>query len=291
MQIVLHAGAHYTEEDRLFKTLLRNKADFAERGVAIPGPGRYRPLLRETMAALDDAAPSPDAREVILDAILDEAEADRVILSHVHIFGAPRACFRDGRLYDLAPSRMAQFAHLFAKDQIEIFMAIRNPAVFLPSVLTASPQNDMVELLRGASPYQIRWSDTLAAIRAEAPEVTITAWCFEDMPLLWAQIIREMAGLEHGQKIIGGFDLLSQIMTSEGMQRFRGYLKKHPNMSERHKRRVMSAFLDKFYIDDEVEEELHAPGWDAYTIDALTELYEEDAMACARIPGVNFISP
>lgn len=291
MQIVLHAGAHYTEEDRLFKTLLRNKADFAERGVAVPGPSMYRPLLRETMAALDEARPADDAREILLDAILDEADADRVILSHVHIFGAPRACIRDGRLYDQAPHRMAQFAGLFQSDQIELFLAIRNPAAFLPAVLTASPQDSMDSLLRGTSPYDVRWSDTLAAIREAAPEVTITAWCFEDMPILWAQIIREMAALEHGQKIIGGFELLSQIMSKEGMQRFRAYLKVHPNMSERQKRKVMAAFLDKFVIEDEIEEELNAPGWTDYIVESLTDLYEEDAAACAHIPGVNFITP
>lgn len=291
MQIVLHAGAHFTEEERLFKTLLRNKADFAQRGVAIPGPGRYRPLLRETMTALHEAQPAPDARAVLLDAILDEADVDRVILSHVHIFGAPRACFREGRFYDLAPQRVAQLSQLFEGDTLELFIALRDPAAFLPALFAASPQDDMASFLRGASPFDIRWSDTLQEIRNAAPDVQVTAWCFEDMPLIWAEIIRELAGLDHGEKIIGGFDLLSQIMTKEGMQRFRAYLKSHADMSERQKRRVISAFLDKFVIDDEIEEELEAPGWTEYTVEALSEIYEDDINACARIPGVNFITP
>ena len=291
MQIVLHAGAHFTEEERLLKTLLRNKAEFAARGIAIPGPGRYRPILRETMTALHDTAPAPDARDVLLDAIMDQAEADRLILSHVHIFGAPRACFREGRFYDLAPARVAQLSQLFGQDELELFIALRDPAAFLPALFAASPQEDMDSFLRGYSPFDIRWSDTLKEIRSAAPEVQVTAWCFEDMPMIWAEIIREMAGLEHGEKIIGGFDLLSQIMTREGMQRFRAYLKTHADMSERQKRRVISAFLDKFAIDEEIEEELEAPGWTDHIVEALTEIYEEDITACARIPGVNFISP
>ncbi len=291
MQIVLHAGAHFTEEERLFKTLLRNKSEFAQRGVAIPGPSKYRPLLRETMTALHEAPPAPDARAVLLDAILDEADADRVILSHVHIFGAPRACFRDGRFYDLAPQRIAQLSQLFGQDTLEIFIALRDPAAFLPALFAASPQEDMESFLRGHSPYDIKWSDTLQEIRATAPEVQVTAWCFEDMPMIWAEIIREMGGLEHGEKIVGGFDLLSQIMSREGMQRFRAYLKSHADMSERQKRRVISAFLDKFAIEDEIEEEVEAPGWTDHTIEALSEIYEDDINACARIPGVNFISP
>ena len=291
MQIVLHAGAHFTEEERLFKTLLRNKADFAQRGVAVPGPSKYRQLLRETMTAMHDAPPSPEARDILTDAILDQAEADRLILSHVHIFGAPRACFREGRFYDLAPQRVAQLSQLFEQDELELFLCMRDPAAFLPALFSASPQEDMDSFLRGHSPFEVRWSDTLKEIRAAAPEVSITTWCFEDMPMIWAELIREMAGLEHGEKIVGGFDLLSQIMSNEGMKRFREYLKGHADMGERQKRRVIAAFLSKFAIEEEIEEELEAPGWTSHTVEALSEIYEDDVSICAHIPGVNFISP
>lgn len=291
MQLVLHAGAHFTEEERLLRCLLRNTDDFSRRGVAVPGPGKYRTLLKETVAALQDASPSPDARDILLDLILDDETADRVILSHMFLFGAPRASVRSGMIYESAPQRMAQLASLFAHDDIELFLALRNPGTFLPALFNQAPQDDMESFLRGANPFGIKWSDTLTAIRAAAPTVKITAWCFEDMPMIWAEIIREMAGLEHGEKIVGGFDLLSEIMSKEGMQRFRTYLKSHPTMTEMQKRRVISAFLDKFAIEDAIEEELNAPGWSDADIDTLTDIYEEDMHAVARIPGVTFIAP
>ncbi|WP_299041092.1 hypothetical protein [uncultured Tateyamaria sp.] len=291
MQIILHAGAHFTEEDRLVRCLLRNKEDFSRRGIAVPGPGKYRPLLKDTIAALQDAPPAEDARDVLLDLILDDESADRMILSHMFLFGAPRACVRNGFIYQSAPERVAQLSALFAHDEFELFLAMRNPATFLPALFDQAPQDDMQGFLRGADPYAIRWSDTLSAIRSAAPDVTITTWCFEDMPMLWAQIVREMAGLEHGEKIVGGFDLLSEIMSKEGMQRFRSYLKSHPMMTEMQKRRVIAAFLDKFAIEDEIEEELNAPGWTEDVIDAMTDIYEEDMERVARIPGVTFIAP
>ena len=291
MQLVLHAGAHFTEEERLVRCLLRNKEDFSRRGVAVPGPGKYRTLLKETLAALQDAEPAEDAREVLLDLILDDENADRMILSHMFLFGAPRACVRNGLIYEAAPARLADLSRLFVHDEIELFLALRNPGTFLPALFENAPQDDMNAFLRGADPFAIRWSDTINAIRAAAPNITITTWCFEDMPMIWAQIIREMGGLEHGEKIIGGFDLLSDIMSKEGMQRFRTYLKSHPTMTEMQKRRVIAAFLDKFAIEDEIEEELNAPGWSEETIDALTDIYEEDIHHVARIPGVTFIAP
>lgn len=291
MQLVLHAGAHFTEEERILKCLLRNTQDFSRRGVAVPGPGKYRVLLKETLAALQEAPASQDARDILFDVILDDDKADRVILSHMFLFGAPLASVHDGMIYESAPHRMALLADLFHHDEIELFLALRNPGTFLPALFEKSPQKDMAAFLRGADPFEIRWSDTLTAIRNAAPSVKITVWCFEDMPLIWAQIIREMAGLEHGEKIIGGFDLLSDIMSQEGMQRFRAYLKSHPKMTEMQKRRVISAFLDKFAIEEAIEEELNAPGWSAADIDTMTEIYEEDMHTVTHIPGITFIAP
>jgi len=291
MQLVLHAGAHFTEEDRLLRCLLKNKQAFSDKGIAVPGPGKYRALLRDTLVAMIDAPPAPDARDVLLDVILDDEVADRVILHHVFLFGAPRANVRDGMMYCLAPERMAQFAALFPNDEVELFLAMRNPATFLPALFRQAPQDDMNTFLRGHDPLAVKWSDTMAAIRSAAPQVPITTWCFEDMPMIWAQIIRDMAGLEHGEKIIGGFDLLGDIMTDEGMKRFRTYLQSHPTMSEVQKRRVIAAFLDKFAIEDEIEEELDLPGWTEELIDQLTEIYDEDVFEIQRIPGVNLITP
>ena len=291
MQLVLHAGAHFTEEDRLLRCLLRNTQAFSNLGVAVPGPGKYRTLLKETVAALQDAPHAPDARDVLLDLILEEENADRVILSQMFLFGAPRACVRNGMIYESAPERVAQLADLFEHDEFELFLALRNPATLLPALFKQAPQDDMDSFLRGASPFTIKWSDTLNVISAAAPSVKITAWCFEDMPMIWSEIIREMAGLDHGQPIIGAFDLLNDIITKDGMKRFEDYINDHPDMTEIQIRRVIGAFLDKFAIEDAIEEELDAPGWVDADIDALTEIYEDDMATVARIPGVTFISP
>jgi hypothetical protein len=291
MQVILHTGAHYTDDDRLMKCLLRNKGDFAKRGISVPGPGKYRKLLKDTFNALKEAPASPDARDILVDAMLDDEKADRLILSNTHFFGAPRSAVRQGVIYPMAPERIANMSQLFPFDQVEMFMAIRNPASFLPSVFDNSPQDQFADFLGGVDPREIRWSETLARIREAAPDVPITVWCNEDTPLIWAQIIRDLAGLEHGEKIVGGFDLLADIMTREGMKRFRAYLKTHAVMTEMQKRRVISAFLDKFAIEEEIEEELDLPGWTEQMVDEMTDIYDEDLIQIQRLPGVQVISP
>ena len=291
MQVILHTGAHYTDEDRLMKCLLRNKGDFADRGIAVPGPGKFRKLLKDTFNALKHAPASPEARDILLDTILDEEKADRLILSNTHFFGAPRTAVRNGVIYPLAPERIANMCDLFPNDQVEMFMAIRNPASFLPAVFEHSPQDQFADFLGGVDPREMRWSDTLMRIHEAAPNVPITVWCNEDTPLIWAQIIRDLAGLQSDEKIIGGFDLLGEIMTSEGMKRFRAYLKSHDVMTETQKRRVISAFLDKFAIEEKLEEELDLPGWTDELVEEMTEIYDRDVDHIQHMPGVKMISP
>ena len=291
MQLVFHTGAHFTEEERLMKCLLRNKERFRERGVSVPGPGKYRKLLRETMGPMVQSAVAADAREVLLDAILDDENADRVLLSNAHFFGAPRAAVRKGLLYPNAAQRMAHLVEIFGNDDLELFMAVRNPATFLPICFKKSPREDMPDFMGGVDPRAVRWSDTFRLIREAAPEVPITVWCNEDAPLLWSQIIREIGGLEHGEMVIGGFDLFGDIMSKEGMARFVAYLKSKSAMTEIQIRRVMVAFLEKFAIEEKVEEEIDMPGWTEELVHELTEIYDEDVFAIERIPGVQLISP
>jgi hypothetical protein len=291
MQLVIHTGAHFTEEERLMKCLLRNKSSFSKQGIAIPGPGKYRRLMKQTLDALKTTQAAEGARDVLLDAILDEEDADRLVLSNAHFFGAPRAAVRSGIMYPAAPERMTQIRNLFPHDQIEMFMAMRNPASLLPAMYEHSPRTSMSGYLGVSDPCEIRWSDTLRAIHNAVPDVSITVWCSEDTPLIWAQILREIAGLEPGQDVVGEFDLLQEIMSLEGMKRFEAYLTSHPDMTEMQKRRVISAFLDKFALDEEIEEELDLAGWDDALMDDMTDVYDEDMLEVQRIPGVTLIAP
>lgn len=291
MKLVLHVGAHFTEEDRLMKCLLRNADDFAKKGTSVPGHSRYRGILRKTLNAMVSAEPSEIARDVLMDAILDDNEADRVILSDANFLRTPKTAFQQGMFYPSAPVRMMRMAQIFEGDDAEIFMAIRNPATLLPILYNKSDSNDPAAFWGGRDPRDVVWSDTIGLMREAVPDVPITIWCNEDTPLLWAHIIRQMAGLEDSEKIIGGFDLLSSIMSAEGMKRFRAYLKDHPIMTEHQKRRAIAAFLDKYAMDTEIEEELDMPGWTEEMVDDMTETYDEDVTAIAAMPNVRVLMP
>jgi hypothetical protein len=293
MQVILHTGVHCTDDDRLLKCLLRNAEAWRHEGVAIPGPSQYRTLLTEALNKLRGGQPEADTREIVLDAILQEDPEgiSRLVLSNDNLFSVPKLMFQGGRIYQRAEARLETFAKIFVGDEVEIFMGLRDPASFLPAAFAATPHDDFSSFMEGVDPMQFRWSDLVRRIRLELPEVPLTLWCNEDTPLLWGQIIREMAGIALGRKITGAFDLYARIISREGMLRFRAFLKENPTISESQKRRVMMAFLDKYALEDEMEEELDLPGWDGPYVDMLTELYEEDLEVIAGMDGVRLLTP
>jgi len=291
MQIILHLGANATDGERLLKSLLKNAETFAAQGIKVPGPGKYRVLIRETIQNLKGADPAPDTREILLDAILDDETAQRLVLSHsTFICVAPRI-FENGKFYHLTEFKIRGFRKLFPEDEIEFHIGLRNPATFLPAVYSEINGKSFEAFMCGLAPEEVRWSDLIKRIQAVAPNVPITVWCNEDTPLIWSQLIRELSGTDALTKISGGYDLLRTIMSKDGMKRFLSYLKTHPPQTEMQKRRVIAAFLDKFALEEEIDQEVDLPGWTAERIEHITDLYEEDVEQIARMPGVNFISP
>ncbi|MEB8388302.1 hypothetical protein OO012_13785 [Rhodobacteraceae bacterium KMM 6894] len=291
MQLVIHAGAHITDEDRLLKSLISNQDMLAARGTQVPYPKNYRRMMRDVLHAARQTGIPADTRNMLLDELGYEDEPSRLILSNPGFFGTPKMAASNGEFYSSAQPRTEIFRQIFHGDEIEMFFAICNPATFLPAILAKTKFDNIPTYLNGTAPTEMRWSEMIARVRAGIPDIPITVWCNEDTPLIWGQLLREMAGVEATEHLVGEHSLLREIMSREGFKRFETYLAENPGMTEIQKRRVITAFLDKFAQEDAIEEELDLPGWTEELIDELTDLYDEDVYTISRIPGVTLITP
>lgn len=291
MEIAFHIGANCTDDDRLLKSILKNGALLGDNGIKAPGPSKYRRLIRETIQNLNGMMPAENTRQILLDAIVDDDTPRRLVMANPNFICVSNRIFDGGVFYQQAEFKIQSLVHLFPNDQIELHLALRNPATFLPEVFRDAKSTDFHAFMQGVAPHEIRWSQLVRRIRACAPQVLLTVWCNEDTPLLWADLIRDLCGLDPMTKITGGFDLLAQIMAPEGMTRFLNYLRAHPPQNEHQKRRVIAAFLDKYALVDAVEETVDLPGMTGEMLDYLTDLYEADVADIARMDDVDFITP
>jgi hypothetical protein len=290
MRIVYHLGAHFTDEERLLKCLLKNRDVLAQHNIVVPGPKRYRALLRETAIALKGQAATRDSQALILEQIMEEDQADRLILSWDSFLSLPPWVLKD-TLYPAAGERVRAFSQIFPEIEAEFHLAIRNPATFLPALYERQQPKAYPDFLAGSDPYDLRWSDVVERILDSNPDAPLTIWCDEDTPLIWPEVLQAVAGLPDGVRLDGEEDLLISLMSGEGMARLRAYLESHPPASVLQRRKIVSAFLDKFALPERIDMQIEMPGWTEDMVADLTEAYEEDVARIAQMAEVTFLAP
>ncbi|MGB3280902.1 MAG: hypothetical protein WBA92_17075 [Pseudorhodobacter sp.] len=290
MRIVYHLGAHCTDEERLLRCLLKNRGALAAEGIVVPGPAKYRTLLRDTAMALKGQPATQDTQALVLDQIMSETEAERLILSWDNFLGYAQGAMRRG-IYNTGGDRMYAFCQVFPGIEAEFHLAIRNPVTFVPAVCKKQRVRSHDEFMEGVEVGNLRWSKLIANLRQTNPNVPITVWCDEDTPLLWPEVLQAVSG--HSDEIVltDTDDLISSIMSADGLQRMSSYMQTHPPQNTAQRRRVVSAFLDKFALPEEIEFEIEMEGWSEELIARTTDAYDQDVSRIMAMDGVTFLAP
>lgn len=291
MQIVYHLGAHGTDDDRLVRTLLKNRGTLEAMGIAVPSPKRYRQILPRAAKSLKGGRAGEDTQHVLLDAVMDADSARRVIFSHEDLICFPVNVVTEAGFYAPAPQRLAAYSNLFPDAEKQFFLALKNPATLIPALIERAVNGTYETIMAATRPTELRWSSAVRRMLAFQPDLNLTVWCNEDMPLIWPEIVRAVAGVGPEVALEGDFDILASIMTDEGMEKFKAYLDAHPPQTLAQRRRVTTAFLDKFAKPDELEVELDLPGWTEELIARITANYEADCAEIEAMHGVTFITP
>lgn len=290
MQIAIHLGAHRTDDDLILDVLGRNAARLEAAGVAVPPARRARPAIRKAAQASRGADLAADTQQDLLAEILGGARPERLVLSYEAFLGVYARVLDGGRLYADAGQRAQLLRGLFPDHEVSFFLAVRNPATFLPAVLRASSLQRMDELVGDADLSALSWLPPVRDIRAACPDVPLTVWCNEDLPLLFPQVVEALAG--GGVDGLEGEDaLLETVMTRAGLARLRSYLRDNPPATRSTWRKVVTAFLGKYADPEVVEPAIDVPGWTEATVAALSLNYERDVAALSELPGLATMRP
>ena len=272
-------------------SLLKNRALLAEDGVIVPPLMRYRTVLHDTARALAGRPASDEVQQALLEAIVDEARVERLIFSDPRLICINRLVVQGAQIWPMIDRQAAALRALFPQAHVEFFIGMRNPATLIPALYAGSRFKDFAEFTAGMQPHAATWSELLRRLRRAQPDAPITVWCNEDTPLLWADIIREITDIAHNVALRGLDDLVETIMDRTGFERMQQYLTDNPPDTEMQRRRILGAFLDRYALEAEIEEELDLPGWTPAMIDQITQSYEDDMAEIVTIPGVKLLTP
>jgi hypothetical protein len=79
-------------------------------------------------------------------------------------------------------------------------------------------------------------------------------------------------------------------MSGEGMTRLNAYLLSHPPAGTAQRRKIISAFLDKFALPERIEYRFNMPGWSPSMVEELNESYDQDIARIMAMPEVTFLA-
>lgn len=289
MKIVYHLGVHCTDDERLLRCLLKNRDILATEGIVVPGPARYRTLIRDIAMALKGAPSTRHQQAEIMGQIMAEDTCERLILSWENFPGYAQGAARQ-TFYPSAAERMRAIRGVFPDTETEFHLAVRNPATFLPAVIQKQKARSHDAFMDGVDVMRLRWSEMIASLRTLVPDVPVTVWCDEDTPLIWPEVLQAVSGHSDAVELADTDDLLASIMTPEGLSRLQDYRADHPGQDAAQRRQVTSAFLDKFALPEAVEITLDMSGWTEETVAILSADYDLDMARIIAMDGVRFIA-
>lgn len=290
MQVAFHVGVHGTDDDRVLRCLQMNSDLLARRHVEVVPKEVNEPILNEALLALKGGVASPEMEEVVLDALLESDRVNRLVFSRATFLGLPRRAFDGDGLLAPAGPKMRALANIFPAGQCEFFMALKNPATYLPHVLRrAGKQGD--EAAATLEPEEMRWAPTLRRVLREIGGRRLVLWCNEDTPLIFPEVMRQMIGIPADEPLAGEMLMAERVLTENGRELLAKRLRKKRPASIAERRRITSAVLEEHHDAEAIRFQIDMPGWDQRTVDRITAAYDADVAEIAALPGVEFIAP
>lgn len=290
MQMVFHLGVHATDGDRLLKTLLNNRMTLLKQGTEVITPNRYRSIFDDALMALNGSPATPGMEQIMLDAILEQDDTQRVLLSNPGFMGAPGRVAGHGVIYPQMAARAAALANLFPRTQTEFFLAIRNPANLLTEISPLVAGGNYDALMQGIDPRALRWNECIRRLLGALHGRRLVVWCHEDAPLIWPELVRLIADMAPDLPLTGTLVYMQELLGDAGLARLRTALAGRDQLSIAERRRIHADMLTQHAFAGVMDQVVNLPGWDQQLVNEISANYYADVAEIAALPGIEYIA-
>lgn len=207
MTTCIHIGVHKTATTELQQALKAVEWRLARGGMCYLGPDglRGRMVQLEKVLGDPDAGAAQQARARLVQAT---EGFGNLLLSEENILGTTRRASvlgQGGAVYPGAQGRLACLLALLDRPEVEIFMAVRDPAGFLTSTFGQQLRQPMPVhedvYLRDFRLQAFSWADLARRLLTVPGVRRLTVWRYEDYAALRPQILQAMIGRRAAQRV------------------------------------------------------------------------------------------
>lgn len=291
MQIILHCGVHSTDTELLFEALQKNLSDRLPLRTQVIDPEKTRVVLRKLLRAGRDGHLPDNARDILFEVADVQDDTERLILANTAVLGTYRDFVAPNVIFPNAVDYLRVARQIFAKDDLAVSYAMRNPATLLSAVVRDAKARNLEQITDSADPLQLRWSELAERLHHALPDVHMTIWYNEDIPLIWSAILRIMLDMDETTPVAMAHAPMLKLLQPDDIQKFEDYITKHPGMIPSQERRVITTFVEKMARSELIEEDIIIDGWTQDYVDNLTLHYEADQPLVQAVRDIRLILP
>ncbi|NOD36833.1 MULTISPECIES: hypothetical protein [unclassified Ruegeria] len=286
MQVIIHAGAAFTDEGHILSSLVANRQMLAEMKTAPMGPRMSRQFVKIMSDALTQGTSIDETRDSLAPLFPQDVNLERVVLSSDKFFGPRRTALQHGQIYPFAGRRTAFTETLLEGAQLELFVGLVNPGIFIPKTLMSIHEDHRRDILASTDLSCLSWLSMIEDLRELAPQFKLTVWENENLPLIWGDIVRAMTGLPSETPLPDEYSFLTSLLTDAGQGQVQEILGRRTPLDIQGQREELAQVLEDQARPELVEEELDLPGWNTDIFDAFTELYAQDMAAIRTMSDI-----
>lgn len=289
MDIVLHIGVHATDEGRIADWLGRSAPALEAEGVRVVAPATFRPALHEAMQGLRGSPAPRDVEARLLDRLCGGIVPDRLVLSHEWLAGSVARVVEPRGLYPAIGPRIVALRNLFPSHRVELALAVRDPAAFLPAILARQADLEADEFYARAAAHPTDWAGVVTALRNHAPDCGFTLWRHEDLPTLWPVVGEALLGPLAEVPVPGIETLIAPALSSDGQAKLKDYLAAAQVADARQGARVGAIFAARFPAPPTDAPDLST--WPEAARDAAAAAYADLPARIAGLTQVRMLHP
>lgn len=222
--IRLHIALPYYLGDQLIRSMVSAAPHIERMGACIPKPELYRTTITSHYKSSFGMPLMPSEEKCLFDKLQKNWGEKDLFLSFHSICGTAAKCVQSDGILPALPSVIEHLKMIFDDRPIELLLNTVNPGHLMANILGAK-LGSVGMTFESAARMRPSWTSLAMKIRSEHPDVPISTWQIEDVPLSWPHIMKRAAGIDRDILLPGSLDCAAALMNEKGQRAFISYIK------------------------------------------------------------------
>lgn len=281
MQIVIHIGAHETDNGCVIQTLREHQGSSISRLLEVPDPLKYLDLIEGAKKNLNGHPASKVLEDSLLAMILETDHTERLVLGSENFLSWPHNIWIQGEFFPNAARNIKLLRMLFPSFSVEFNLIVRNPFSFINALQKHRKNKRLREELLHVNPINVSWFQTIKQIARAVPDCKIHVWRFEALAVDWPKMIKALAVFPENTPVQITEQTIENFLNPRGKKYFLKSLSTNPPSDE-------SKLFERFssYVLVHGKERAEEIITTSQIWEMTEENYQDDILRLKEIPNV-----